>query len=53
MLGTEDSLVPIYPHRYLVCTADSESSVVLSVADANDAIIYANSLEEYLEREFL
>lgn len=52
-LSPEDSLVPIYIHRYLVCTSDPASSVVLSIDDGNDAIVYGDSLREYLEREFL
>jgi hypothetical protein len=47
-------LVPIFAHRYLVSTADPESSVVLSiVVNSVDAIVYANSLREYLEKEFI
>jgi hypothetical protein len=45
-------LIPIYAHRYLVSTFDPNSSVVLSI-DGTDAIVYGNSLREYLEREFL
>jgi len=52
-LAPQDSLVPIFIHRYVVCTSDRASSVVLSVQDGTDAIVYGNSLEEYLEREFL
>jgi len=50
----ESDLMPIYAHRYVVCSSDLDSSVVLSVVvhDA-DAIVYANSLGEYLEKEFL
>ena len=44
--------VPIYIHRYVVCTPDLDSSVVLSVHGA-DAIVYGYSLREYLGREFL
>ena len=52
-LPVEAGLVPIYGHRYLVC-ADLETSVVLSmVVDDTDAIVYANCLADYLEREFL
>jgi transposase-like protein len=44
----------LYFHRYLVCTTDLNSSVVLSiVVNATDAIVYGNSLKEYLEKEFL
>jgi len=53
VLGPEESLVPIYIHRYVVCTSDLGSSVVLSIADGDDAIVYGRSLREYLEREFL
>jgi SMI1 / KNR4 family (SUKH-1) len=53
-LSPESSLVPVFMHRYLVCTPDLNSSVVLSiVVDAIDAIVYANSLREYLEKDFL
>ena len=51
-LSRADGLVPIYAHRYLVCTADLNRSVVLSVADAYDAIVYGASLQNYLETEF-
>lgn len=48
------SLVPIFVHRYVVCTADLNSSVVLSIAvNEVDAIVYGSSLQEYLESEFL
>ena len=47
------NLVPIYGHRYLVCSSDPNKSVVLSIHAAEDAIVYGNSLQEYLEREFL
>lgn len=46
-------LVPIYAHRYVVCSSDPDNSAVLSIQDAEDAIVYGNSLQEYLEREFL
>ena len=53
-LPAEAVLVPIVFHRYVVCTAELDSSVVLSiVVDATDAIVYGNSLREYLENEFL
>jgi len=53
-LAVEADLVPIFAHRYVVCSANLESSVVLSiVVNATDAIVYANSLREYLEKEFL
>jgi hypothetical protein len=47
------ALVPIYGHRYLVCTPSLDSSVVLSIDGSDDAIVYGNSLKEYLEMEFL
>ena len=47
-------LVPIYGHRYVVCERDPGKSSVLSiVVNAVDAIVYGDSLREYLEREFL
>jgi hypothetical protein len=53
-LTEEASLVPIYGHRYVVCTPDLNSSTVLSiVVHDTDAIVYGNSLMEYLETEFL
>jgi hypothetical protein len=52
-LGPTAELMPIFAHRYVVCEEDPESSVVLSVWDSQDAIVYGRSLQEYLEREFL
>lgn len=52
-LPPDAGLVPVYSHRYLVC-ADFKSSVVLSiVVNDTDAIVYGQSLADYLEREFL
>jgi hypothetical protein len=47
------SLMPIYMHRYVVCESVKNCSVVLSIWDSKDAIVYGYSLQEYLEREFL
>lgn len=48
------NLVPVYGHRYVVCSPNLDDSVVLSiVVHDTDAIVYANSLREYLEKEFL
>ena len=44
-------LVPIFLHRFVVCTEDAASSVVLSI-HGTDAIMYGRSLQEYLEHEF-
>jgi hypothetical protein len=53
-LLTEANLVPIYSHRYVVCTSNLDSSPVLSiVVKDTDAIVYGSSLREYLEKEFL
>jgi len=52
-LAAESSFMPIYSHRYVVCTSDPDSSAVLSIHDGGDAIVYGNSLEAYLKREFL
>ena len=53
-LPAKASLVPVFIHRYVVCTLDLNSSVVLSiVVNSTDAVVYGNSLREYLEKEFL
>ena len=52
-LPATTNLVPIYGHRHLVCTSDLDSSAVLSIDASGDAILYANSLQEYLQIEFL
>ena len=53
-LSPQADLVPIFGHRYVVCTSNLKSSVVLSIVVHDvDAIVYGNALEEYLEREFL
>lgn len=53
-LSAEASFMPIFSHRYVVCTPNPESSVVLSmVVGEVDAIVFGSSLREYLEREFL
>jgi hypothetical protein len=51
-LAQEAGLVPFYIHRYVVCTSNLDSSVVLSIASGSDAIVYGDSLQEYLEKEF-
>jgi hypothetical protein len=45
-------LVPIYGHRYVVCTPDLDTSLIVSFA-VSDTILYGNTLEEYLKKEFL
>ena len=53
-LPTKAALVPIYLHRYVVCTPNLNSSFVLSIAvHSTDAVVYGSSLQEYLKREFL
>lgn len=53
-LPADAGFVAICGHRYVLCTADLDSSVVLSiVVNDVDAIVYAKSLKEYLEKEFL
>jgi hypothetical protein len=51
-LAAETKLFPIYLHRYMVCELNLASSVVLSIY-GTDAIVYANSTQEYLNKEFL
>ena len=53
-LDEDAKLVPIYGHRYVVCTQNLSSSVVVSiVVDDIDAVVFGNSLEDYLIKEFL
>jgi hypothetical protein len=52
-LAADADLAPIYIHRFVVCTSDLSRSPVLSINDGSDAIVYGNSLKEYLENEFL
>jgi hypothetical protein len=52
-LPDDAKLIPIYFHRYLVCSPSIDSSPVLSIWHASDAIVYGRSLLEYLEKEVL
>lgn len=51
-LRPDAGLVPIFGHRFVVCEPNLENSVVLSI-HGTDAIVYGNSLQEYLVTEFL
>ncbi len=51
-LKPDAALVPVYSHRSLVCGADLMDGPVLSIV-GTDAIVYAGSLIEYLQTEFL
>ena len=50
-LGEEAKLLPIFAHRYVVCSPEAPSCAVLSIWDSSDAIVYGQSLPEYLQRE--
>lgn len=53
-LPDQASLVPVYGHRYVVCTRKLNTSAVLSiVVNDVDAIVFGTSLREYLMKEFL
>ncbi len=52
-LSTDAKLIPLFAHRYIVCTSDPKQSVVLSIWDSLDAIVYGENLEDYLQRELL
>lgn len=53
-LDEDAKMLPIYSHRYVVCTQDRSSSVVVSiVVNEIDAVVYGDSLEDYLVKEFL
>ena len=51
-LPKEPKLIPIFAHRFIFCEPDLERSVVLSI-HGMDAIVFSNSLQEYLKKEFL
>lgn len=44
--------LPIFAHRYVVCTPDPEVSAVISY-HPGDTILYGDSLQDYLYTEFL
>jgi hypothetical protein len=46
------NFLPIYQHRYVVCTPDPDVSAVISY-HPGDAIIYGDNLQDYLYEEFL
>jgi hypothetical protein len=52
-LAANAHLIPIYSHRYVVCSPGADDSPVLSIWDARDVIVYGHSLLGYLEREVL
>lgn len=53
-LPAQGRLVPICGHRYVVCTRKLNTSVVLSIVVHDvDAIVYADSLREYLQKDFM
>jgi hypothetical protein len=52
-LSDDAKLIPIFGHRYVVCSHILDGSPVLSIWDATDAIVYGRSLLEYLEKEVL
>jgi len=52
-LSHQAGMMPIFSHGYVLCAPKPESSAVLSVVvDDTDAIVFADSLREYLEKEF-
>jgi hypothetical protein len=51
-LSPSDKFIPIYEHRFLMCASDPTISLVLSVQQ-DDAIIYGDNLENYLNVEFI
>ena len=52
-LPVDAKLMPVYAHRYLVCSPSLDGSPVLSIWNDSDAIVYGQSLLDYLEREVL
>jgi hypothetical protein len=51
-LKPTDKLVAFCGHRFVVCSEDPTASLVLSIHQT-DAIVYGDSLFEYLQNEFL
>ncbi|HEY2469082.1 MAG TPA: hypothetical protein VGI45_14760 [Terracidiphilus sp.] len=51
LLGEEAKLLPIFAHRYVICSSRVETCAVLSIWASTDAIVYGQSLPEYLQRE--
>lgn len=51
-LDDSDRLLPIYAHRFIVCTNETKNCEILSIMD-HDAIHFADTLHEYLKYEFL
>jgi hypothetical protein len=48
-LSSSAHLLPVFAHRYVICTSEPDTSVVLSiVAHEVDAIVCADSLQAYL-----
>ena len=52
VLPAEADLMPIYFHRYVLCSSNLSESIVLSIY-GTDAIVYADCLERYLVKDFL
>jgi hypothetical protein len=53
-LPAQASLVPVCGHHYVVCTRKLNTSAVLSIIVHDiDAIVYANSLRDYLRKDFM
>jgi hypothetical protein len=52
-LPDDANLIPIFGHRYVVCSPILDTSPVLSIWEASDAIVYGRTLLEYLEKEVL
>jgi hypothetical protein len=52
-LSQSANLVPIYAHRYVVCSPGTEDCPVLSIWAADDVVIYGHTLRDYLIAEFL
>jgi hypothetical protein len=53
-LPPQASLIPVCGHRYVVCTQKLNTSAVLSIVVHDvDAIVFGDSLREYLTKEFL
>ncbi len=51
-MAANGELWPLYGHRSLVCSEHALNSVVLSIYNASDIVVYGRNIVEYLINEF-
>ena len=50
-IPNDSKFLPVYVHRFLVCTGNPNESMVCSI-QGTDAIVYGDNFEQYLLNEF-